>query len=354
MKIQKIGCFFTVGIAVSLAACSGGGKTSPPAGTPTAEPALSPTPTSQPFALIMAPDPPQTSAERLAIQAVESFFSQMGLPVKHVTPGEKTLNLNLQNNPSTVAAVGSGFGEAVFAAAQARPEIRFVAVEERNLEPLPNLLVVGGDNIRRDQAAFMAGMLAGIENRNEYIGWIGESETTQGKFYTNGFIHGVRFICPRCRVFPYNLGPGADAQAGLIVAGSLQEDSVDTASAIPGTAGEAALVDLAQNGVRVAGAQADFYESVFSGGTAGGAKNVLGGIAFRPDLLLADLLARFFQGEVFADPVSYSLESGGLEYASFPNDWISVGRQNYLREVLAELASGRLDTGVNPQTGDEI
>jgi basic membrane lipoprotein Med (substrate-binding protein (PBP1-ABC) superfamily) len=353
MRIKRIGFLFATGIAAVLAACSGGGNASPSAETPTAEVAQSPTPTSQPYAILIALDSPLTSAERLAAQAAETFFSQEGWRVERVAPREQILDPDMPGSPSMVVTVGSGFGDAISAAAQAHPEIRFVAVEEKNLKPFPNLLVVGGDNIRQDEAAFMAGMLASIENRNEYIGWIGESGTTRGKLYTNGFIHGVRYICPRCRVFPYGLDPSAGTQEGMITAGSLQDNSIDTASAIPGPAGDAALVDLAQHGVRVAGAQADFYDTAFSGGTVNGAKYVLGGIAFRPDLLLADLLPRFCQGEVFTDAIAYSLENGGLEYAPFPNDWISVGRQQYLQNVLADLASGRLDTGVNPQTGDE-
>ena len=80
---------------------------------------------------------------------------------------------------------------------------------------------------------------------------------------------------------------------------------------------------------------------------------VLGEIAFRPDILLAELLPRFAAGESFADPVSYSLENGSLVYAPFPNDWISTARQNYLQEILAEVAAGRLDIGIDPQTGEE-
>jgi basic membrane lipoprotein Med (substrate-binding protein (PBP1-ABC) superfamily) len=301
----------------------------------------------------MAPDPPKTAAGQLAVQAVEAFCAQKGLTLKRVSPGNTILGDYLPGTPSLVASVESGFGQAVSTAAQAHPEVRFVAVEENGVQPLPNLLVVGGDHIRYDQVAFLAGMLATIENRNDYVGWIGESGTVRGPIYQHGFLHGVRYVCPRCRVFDFELGPSADVPTGISVAVDLHDDFVDTASAIPSPAGQAAVTDLAKRGIRVAGTQPDFYTSLFGKGITEGAKYVLGGPAFRPDLLLADLLPRFLGGEVFPDAVSYSLENHGLEYAPFPNDWISSGRRVYLQAVIDDVVSGRLDIGVDPQTGEE-
>jgi basic membrane lipoprotein Med (substrate-binding protein (PBP1-ABC) superfamily) len=346
--------WFLVAMVAAVAVSCSNGKASPlPTVSASATIAASPSPTSAPFVLLMAPDAPKAAAGGLAVQAVEAFCKQEGLALKRVTPGNTILGDYLPGTPVLVAAVGSGFGQAIFSAAQANPAIRFVAIEENGVQPLPNLLVVGGDHVRFDQVAFLAGMLATIENQNEYVGWIGESGTARGPIYRNGFLHGARYICPRCRVFDFELGPSADLAAGIAAAGDLHDDYVDTASAVPSTAGDAALADLAKRGTRVAGAQPDFYQSVFSGGTLDGAKNVLGGLAFRPDLLLTDLLPRFLGGEVFPDAVSYSLENHGLEYAPFPNDWISPGRQAYLQSVLDDLASGRLDIGIDPQTGDD-
>jgi basic membrane lipoprotein Med (substrate-binding protein (PBP1-ABC) superfamily) len=348
--------FFGIAViltAASLLSCSK--QPSPAASTPSAtrESVPSATPTAEPFALLIAPETPATGAAALAVQAVEDFAAEKGWRLRRAAPGEDALAADRLGSPGLVASVGSGLGPAVFSAAQAHPDVRFVAVEEAGTQPLPNLMVVGGENFRRDQAAFLTGLLATIENGNDYVGWIGEAGTVRGKIYQNGFRHGVRYMCPRCRVFDFELDPSADAAAGTSSASQLLENYIDTASAIPGAAGEAGLALLAKNGVRVAGAETDFYPALFENGAAAGAKNVLGGIAFRPDLLLADLLPRFAGGEAFAEPVAYSLENGGLEYAPFPNDWVSSARQEYLRNILAEVASGRLDIGIDPQSGDE-
>jgi basic membrane lipoprotein Med (substrate-binding protein (PBP1-ABC) superfamily) len=339
-------------LAISAASCSGGTAAATPTPSPTVEVLPTATSTPEPYAVIMAPDPAPTAAVELAVRAVEDFAGERGWEIRRFTPGEEILGADRLGSPRLFAAIGSGMGSAVFSAAQARPEIRFLAVEETGISPLDNLLVVGGD-FRRDQAAFMAGLLAGIENRNDYVGWIGEEGTARGTIYQNGFRHGIRYVCPRCRSFDFELPASADAAAGIAAAGQLIQNYIDTASAIPGAAGEAGLADLARNGVRVAGAGPDFHRLVFADGAGAGGEKVLGEPAFRPDLLLAERLERFLDGEAFPEPVGYSLENGGLEFAPFPNDWISAGRRDYLNRILSEIAAGRLDTGVDPVTGEE-
>jgi basic membrane lipoprotein Med (substrate-binding protein (PBP1-ABC) superfamily) len=352
MRIRQIHLLSGILIAAALAACSQ--AVTPARSTPTPGATVpAATPTGEPYVLLVAPENPPTKAAQLAIQAVEGYATEKGLALRRVLPGDAILSSGPPGNPALVAAVASGNGPELSAAAQAHPDLRFAAIEEPGVQPLANLLVVGGDNYRRDQAAFMAGLLATIENRNDYVGWVGEADTVRGKIYQNGFRHGIRYICPRCRVFDFELSASADAAAGISAAGQLRENFIDTASAIPGAAGGAALIDLAENGVRVAGAGPDFYRLVFSDGAAGGAKSVLGEPAFRPDLLLADLLGRFLAGESFAQPVAYSLENGGLEFAPYPNIWISAARQAFLRNVLDDVAAGRLDIGIDPQTGEE-
>jgi basic membrane lipoprotein Med (substrate-binding protein (PBP1-ABC) superfamily) len=353
MHSRQIHLIFGILIAAALTACSQDATPTPPAPTPAEATLPAATPTGEPFALLMAPDAPPTRAAQLAVQAVEAFASEKGWVLLRITPRDDVLASGQPGNPVWVAAVASGYGQALTTAAQAHTDVRFIAIEEPGAQPLPNLLVVGGDNYRRDQVAFMAGLLATIENRNDYVGWIGEADTTRGKIFQNGFRHGIRYACPRCRVFDFELSPSADAAAGVSAAGQLRENFIDTASAIPGAAGDAGLVHLAENGVRVAGAGPDLLTILFADGAAPGAKSVLGEPAFRPDLLLADLLTRYLAGESFPEAVAYSLENGSLEFAPLPNAWISSARQAYLQKILAEVAAGRLDIGIDPQTGEE-
>jgi basic membrane lipoprotein Med (substrate-binding protein (PBP1-ABC) superfamily) len=336
-------------LVAAVTACSAVVSTTTATPVPTFT--LVPSATPVPFAAIVSPANERTSAESLAHKSAGEFIAAQGWDLREMEPGAEILQMTLRDNPRMVVFVGSGMGEQITAAAASRPDLRFVAVEESGVTPAANLLVVGGENIRGDQAAFLAGLMAGINNQNDYVGWVGEANTVRGKSYWNGFQHGVHFVCPLCRIFDLELASVTDAQAGATAADTLAADYVDTASAIPSPAGTAALLQLARNQVRIAGAQPDFYADV-SGGSLAGAAQILGSPVVRPDILLKDLLPRFAGGETFSAPVSYSIENSGLDFAPFPNEWMSTGRQAFLRSVLAEVASGRLDVGVDLQTGE--
>jgi basic membrane lipoprotein Med (substrate-binding protein (PBP1-ABC) superfamily) len=353
MQNIKSRWLFIALISISLSACSKDGTLSAPTVSPTDSILPTATIAVEPFAILIAPDPIISSAGTLAAETIDTYALAQGWEVRRRSPGEEILGGDRPGTPRLVVSIQSGFGSTLYSAAQTNPEIRFVAVEESGIQSLPNLLVIGGENFRADQTAFMAGLLAGLEPRNDYVGWVGEDGTTRGKIFQNGFRHGIRYVCPRCRLFDFELSAAADAQAGIAAAEQLRADYIDTASAIPGAAGEAALINLANNGIRVAGAGTDFYQTVFNGGSAAGANNVLGEVAFRPDLILTEFLPRFLAGETFAQPIAYSLENSGLEYAQFPNPWISLARQTFLEKILSELASGRLDIGIDPLTGEE-
>jgi len=59
-----------------------------------------------------------------------------------------------------------------------------------------------GGIIRRDQAGFLAGALAGLASES---GWVGRIDGTGGEaatetIYQASFTHGLRYACPRCRL----------------------------------------------------------------------------------------------------------------------------------------------------------
>jgi basic membrane lipoprotein Med (substrate-binding protein (PBP1-ABC) superfamily) len=352
VKWARVILLFAFGLA--LAACGRGGS------SPTATVAPSPTetlaPTATPVAsiVIFAPVTPKTDAEQAARSAITSFAAAHGLLVITLPPAMEIPGEIVARHPVWIAGIGSGMGPALQRAAAANPNQRFLAVEETGeLPATENVLVVGGSRVRKEEQGFMAGLLAGIENANHRVGWIGESGSVSGLLYRNGFLHGVRYTCPICIVFEYEVAPGAQAAEGQALASILLTHYVETASSVPGMAGDAGLAALAGKNVRVAGTYPGFYAGVFGGGTGRGAKNVLGEPSWKPDIALAEVLPRWINGERFKYPVSYTLENGGLGFGPFPNPWISAGKQALIREMLTNIKSGRLAIGVDPVTGAE-
>ncbi len=120
---KSIRCFSVALVAVFLAACSKGGSSAVPTAAQTSAPSALPSPTSAPYALLLAADSPTPESQQLAVKAVESFCAQKGLALKRIAPGNALPEDYLQGAPSLVAAVGTGLGAAIQSAAQAHPEI---------------------------------------------------------------------------------------------------------------------------------------------------------------------------------------------------------------------------------------
>jgi len=344
-----------IGLGLALAACTLPG-TSPSASPSPVPPTLAsvpPTPTEPvtPRVVLLVPaedgDPAHTAVEAV----LDTMALDNGWNLSRLAPGADTLNQALAEKPLLVVAVATGLGELLAQTAAAHGEVRWVAVDEAQALPATNVLVIG-PAAREDQMAFLAGALVGLANTNDRVGWIGESGSVRATLYRNGFIHGVRYACPLCWLFEETTVPGASAETGVAAAQLLLPKYIDTAGAFPSPAGEGALLALAAGPVRVAGSRPGFAAQVFDGQPEA-ADKVLGEVQARPERLIAKYLPRYLGGEPFAEALVYSIENGGLSYAPFTSQWITLGLQRNLDEMLARLASGDLQIGIDPATGEE-
>lgn len=344
-----------VAVVIALTACTATGRQ--PAASPSPDIAsvasVTPAPTAPaaPRVLLLTSSDHVNPSHLAAQAALEGIAREKDWTLTRLDTGADTLDQALTEEPMLVVSIGTGLGATLAQAAAAHPGLRWVAIDEADVLPSPNLLVIG-PRVREDEAAFLAGALVGIANTNNLVGWIGEPGSVRGAVVRNSFIHGVRFTCPLCWVFEESVAEGAGAEAGAAVAELLLARYVDTAGAFPSPAGDGALLALAARPVRVAGSRAGFGAQVLSS-QPDAAGNLLGEVQVHPELLLSEALPRFLAGEVFGEPLVYAIENGGLGYASFSTPWITPGLQANLQEMMGRLAAGDLQIGVNPETGEE-
>lgn len=354
-RARYIAVLRAIGLGLALAACTlpGTSPSASPSLVPPTVVGVSPTPTEPvpPRVFLLMPAEDGDPAHAATDAVLDTMALDNGWNLSRLAPGVDTLNQALAEKPLLMVAVATGLGESLVQAAAAHGEARWVAIDEAQVLPAANMLVIG-PAAREDQMAFLAGALVGLANTNDRVGWIGESGSVRATLYRNGFIHGVRYTCPLCWLFEETTAPGAWAEAGVAAAQLLLPKYIDTAGAFPSPAGEGALLALAAGPVRVAGSRPGFAAQVF-GGQPEAADKVLGEVQTRPERLLAEYLPRYLAGELFAEPLVYSIENGGLSYAPFASQWITLGLQRNLEEMLARLASGELQIGIDRATGEE-
>ncbi len=266
----------------------------------------------------------------------------------------------IQAGALLIVADGAEFEAAVRASAAANPAIYFIGLNQTGPDaPLPNLLTLGGGTAREDQAGFAAGLIAGYVTEGQVVTAIANTATATGLKYRNGFLHGVRYSCTRCRVDFVDLTDESATQFAAEQARVNASLSSDVVFAVAGAAGLAGLQSAAQAGAWVIGGGSDAYVGAFDNGTAAGADRLVTSVLFDPAAAAVSGLSAALEAYAAGAPLSggqpFSVVNGAvviLPYRVGPEVLSELDQQGVLA-ALALLADGSLETGIDPVTGAE-
>jgi hypothetical protein len=223
------------------------------------------------------------------------------------------------------------------------PEVQFLAVGVKELEPAPNLTIIGGEGDRLDHQGFIAGYMAAMITPDWRTGVIGSSVTAATVGARQAFITGVKYYCGLCRPsyppyyeFPlyFELGAEADTTGWQTAAEYMIQRAVETVYIVPGAGDDAMLRYLADAGV-----------------------NIIAGVPPLPDLgeswvasLRFDLLEAFidFWPEYIAGSDIRDIVVP-LEVVDVNPDILSPGRQHLVDTVLDDVLAGYINLGLDDQ-----
>jgi basic membrane lipoprotein Med (substrate-binding protein (PBP1-ABC) superfamily) len=302
-----------------------------------------PTPTAPPLTLIVAARPEIADAVQRAAQ-------EFGWRVEQAAEASpETLRPLAQAGASVIVAEGGDLR----ALAEEFPNIYFVAVNTSGENWPANVVALGGAGSRFDQLGFLAGMAAGLATETKTVAAITDLSAA-GLNYRNGFLHGVRYTCPRCQVqyidvFDVENGGAQAAQTAALYA-SISSDVVFAAA---GNAGNEALRAAAQEEAWVIGSGGDVYVTVFENGAAPRADKVLTSVRFDAGAAVYQALVQYHAGAPLAGQQPFSAASNAIALAPYRAEALNALDQQDLAAALARLADGSLDTGIDPATGQE-
>ncbi|MCC6188432.1 MAG: BMP family ABC transporter substrate-binding protein [Anaerolineales bacterium] len=297
--------------------------------------------------------------------AVEAAAAAHGWVVQRAAePTGDALRALISPGASILVADGPEFEAVAHAAAVQDPRLYVIGVGHAGLESglatgsgqaLPNLLALGGPASRQDQLGFMAGAVAGFLTEGRIVTAIADTATAVGLKYRNGFLHGVRYTCSRCRVDFIDL---ADESATAFAAERARLNaslSSDVVFAAAGEAGWSGLRAAAQAGAWVIGAEADAYEQAFEAGAAPGADRVATSVYFDLGAAVRAALDAYAAGSPPAGAQPPSATNGAVALAPYRvnEEALSGLDRQEISAILARLADLSLDTGIDPLTGSE-
>jgi basic membrane lipoprotein Med (substrate-binding protein (PBP1-ABC) superfamily) len=294
--------------------------------------------------------PPRPNVAAAVASAAEDF-GWLYEAVQDTSP--EAVRAVLQAGANVIVTEGAALSEA-----REFPETYFVSVNPGEVPAdLPgNALVIGGPGSRQDQAGFMAGVIAGFATETRHVAVIGDPASVEGRKHRNGFLHGVRYACPRCRVDFIDV-PNVNESAAALQAVIIHVSTgFDVFFAAAGQAGNDALAAAAQRGAWVIGSGGDAYGDLFGGGSTPGADRVLTSVYLDPGEAVRAALAAFHAGSPVYGVQPFSAANGAIALAPYrdPEGALSLPDLADIAATLARLADGSLETGVDPLTGDEL
>ncbi len=300
----------------------------PPAPTSEVSPSPSPTGPSNVVLFVAPPsaDPALVSRLRQSLTDL-SATSQLSLQSTDALTPEQ-----LSTRPRIVIAVG----EVALGAADpvGYPQSQFVAVGISGLEPGPNRSLIGPDGPIPDELGFLAGYLAALITPNYRIAVVSPDDSPSRSAASLAFLNGATYYCGLCRpnvppftAYPVALPPATDAA-------TLQAEGIQTVYVVGADA--ATLMRLAALGVDLIGevAAPDSVKARW-----------VGTVIADPDPALREIWQGLLEGQ---GGRSLPLQPGLVDVRPGA---VSPGRMRLLQDTSAALAEGRIDTAVDPATG---
>ncbi len=218
--------------------------------------------------------------------------------------------------------------------AQAHPEVTTAGIGIPGLQTAQNLSVVAPDGLRYDQLGFALGYLAALLTPEYRIGALARDASPQSLSLARGFVAGGTYYCGLCRPLhpPYLSYPAL----------------LDSAPIDPAAAGiSALLLAPAPAAAAEAGISAEAGFVLMGMGEPSAQLEPLW--LASADFDVAGTLALLWEAtQTGAGSVSLPL---GIRLHSVDTLRVSPGRLALTERLIAELVAGRVDTGIDPATG---
>lgn len=290
------------------------------------------------------------------IAAAEDFDLENDY-IETIAPTDYEPNIQrcIDSGYDAVITVGFLLQDATLAAAEANPDVYFIGIDQGYEAAPENLVAV---QFREDQSGFVAGALAALMTETDYVAGVYGIDVPAVVKFRNGFEQGAKYINPDIQVGGVYVPSFVDPAAGAETAAQFIGDGADVIFGAGGQTGSGAIAYAASEGVYVIGVDQDEYFSTFEGDSdapAPGIENLISSAVKRVDQGVYLSLQALVEGDVEAfgggSTRVLSAENEGVGFAPAHDAEVPEEVTAQLEEILAGLADGTIETGVDPVSG---
>src|SRR5690606_34243167 len=165
---------------------------------------------------------------------------------------------------------------------------------------------------------------------------------------------GARYVNPDITTLGVYIDSFVAPDRGAAAAEQFIGEGADVIFGAGGPTGSGGMLFAAQNGAYAIGVDQDEYFTTFGGGETPGAENLITSAVKRVDNGVYDMIAALAEGEGAPEGGVYILEvaNDGIGFAEPHDAEVPEEVIEQVQEVFDLMASGELDTGVDPVTGE--
>ena len=288
-----------------------------------------------------------------AYQGMQRAAEDLGLAlniIETVRPSDFETNVETfaRAGYDMIVTVGALLEETTLVMAEKYPDVAFVAVDVSYETPPDNLM---GLAFREDQMGFLAGVLAGLVSERKTVGIVAGMDTPATRRLRSGYENGVRYVCAECIVLTVAIDSSTDLARGRTAALSQIGEGADVVFGVGGPTGSGALLGATQQGIWAIGVDNDEYVTAFAGGSVEGADKIISSAIKRADNAVYSAVKGAAEGRFLSATTIFDVANEGVGLADFHDAESSISDEvrAKLDEVFQMLASGEIDTGVDPR-----
>jgi basic membrane lipoprotein Med (substrate-binding protein (PBP1-ABC) superfamily) len=256
-----------------------------------------------------------------------------------------------------IVTVGFLIADATKAAAEQYPDKYFIGVDQFVQDGPTNYV---GIQFREDQAGFLVGYIAGLVTESNVVAGVYGIDIPPVVKFRNGFEQGVIYAEAETGKTIEKLGVYIDdfnaPDRGASAAEQFIGEGADVIFGAGGPTGSGGILAAAQQDVYVIGVDQDEYFTTFGEGETPGAEYLITSALKRVDVGVYDLVEALVNGDMenFPGGSIYVLDvtNGGITFAEKHDSDIADEIYEQAAAVQEMLASGELETGVDPVTGE--
>ncbi|MCH3963612.1 MAG: BMP family ABC transporter substrate-binding protein [Clostridium sp.] len=237
--------------------------------------------------------------------------------------------------------IGFMMADVIKAEAQEHPKQKYAIIDNTYGNDTPSNLV--GVVFKENESSFLVGYIAGKMTKTNTVGFIGGVDSALIQKFQYGYMAGVRYANPKCKVVSEYAGSFSDPAKGKEIASRMYDGGADIIFHASGATGNGLIECAKEKGKYCIGVDSD--QSVLA------PDNVITSAMKKVDVAVYDVAKDLKNGKWNGGAtLQYGLSEGGVDIAPTTGKLVPENILNEVNGIKAKVTSGQLKI---PETKEE-